>query len=192
MRATDCLMVGLFIACPAILWGCAERSPFPAELRDKVTPTFDFTAWREASPSNPGGKSDSGSKVELGGRIVQASKNEKGVLIVAEQLPVVKHPVYGPTDAGNRKGEYEFAFLYPGDLAEENLRFGNRFVIIGTTSGRKPVVVNGTSKTEPYLVADCIHVWQTGRAEISDFKESVGAGSSPLPATTSCAPKPKH
>lgn len=190
MRAKHCL-IGLFIACPALLSACANTSPFPAEIQDKVTPTFDFTAWREASPNNPGGKSDAGTKVELGGRIVQASKNDKGVLIVAEQLPIVKHPVYGPTDGGDRKGEFEFALLYPGELGPETLRNGNRFVVIGTTSGRKPLVVNGAPKTEPYLVADCIHVWQTGRAEISEFKESVGAGSSPLPATTSCAPK-KH
>jgi starvation-inducible outer membrane lipoprotein len=185
-------IVGLCMAVPVFLGGCASNSPFPPELQNKVTPTFDFQAWRDASPSNPGGKSDAGAKVELGGRIVQATKNDKGVLIVAEQLPIVKHPVYGPSDSGDRKGgEYEFAFLYPGELAPEVLRFGNRFVVIGTTSGRKHVVVDGAPKTEPYLVADCVHVWQTGRADIADFKEGVGAGNSPLPETTSCATK-KH
>ncbi|MEP7150578.1 MAG: Slp family lipoprotein [Nitrospira sp.] len=186
---TPYLMMGLIVALPALFAGCSSKSPFPAEVRDKVAPTFDFTAWREASPSNPGGKSASGTKVELGGRIVQVSKDSKGVLIVAEQLPIVKHPVYGPTDSGNRKGEYEFAFLYPADLPLETLRNGNRFVMVGTTSGRKPVVVNGAPKTEPYLVADCIHIWQTGRTEIAEFKESVGGGNSPLPETTSCVPK---
>ena len=120
---------------------------------------------------------------------MQATKNGKGVLIVAEQLPIVNHPVYGPSQTGTRKGEYEFAFLYPAELSTETLRNGNRFVMVGTTSGRKPVVVNGAPKSEPYLVADCIHVWQTGRTEIAEFKESVGAGSSALPEVTSCAPK---
>lgn len=175
----------------ALSSGCANKSPFPAEVRDKVSPTFDFTAWREAAPSNPGGKSDSGMKVELGGRIVQASKNGKGILIVAEQLPIVKRPVYGPTESNTRKGEYEFAFLYPDDLSPDALRNGNRFVMVGTTSGRTPVMVNGAPKSEPYLVADCIHIWQTGRTEIADFKESAGAGNSSLAETTACAPK-KH
>jgi starvation-inducible outer membrane lipoprotein len=188
MRSTY-LHVGLLLAVPAFLWGCSSKSPFPAEVRDRVVPTFDFQAWRNASPSNPGGKSDSGTKVELGGRIVQVSKDSKGTLIVAEQLPIVKHPVYGPTDAGSRKGEFEFSFLYPGELNAETLRNGNRFIVIGTTSGRKPIVVNGAPKTEPYLVADCIHVWQTGRTEIAEFKESVGAGNSPLPEKTACVPK---
>src|SRR5574340_1669450 len=104
-------MIGLLLAFPVLLPACANNSPFPSEIRDKVTPTFDFQAWRDASPSNPGGKSDSGTKVELGGRIVQVSRDSKGVLIVAEQLPIVKHPVYGPAESGDRKGEYEFAFL---------------------------------------------------------------------------------
>lgn len=186
---TSYFMMGLIVALPTLFSGCSGKSPFPSEVRDKVAPNFDFQAWREASPSNPGGKSDSGMKVELGGRIVQATKSGKGVLVVAEQLPVVKHPAYGPSDSGTRKGEYEFAFLYPEELSLETLKNGNRFVMVGTTSGRKPVVVNGAPKSEPYLVADCIHVWQTGRTEIAEFKESVGAGSSVLPEVTSCAPK---
>ena len=52
------------------------------------------------------GISDSGIKVELGGRIVQATKNGKGIVIVAEQLPIVKHPVYGPTEDVKRTGDY--------------------------------------------------------------------------------------
>jgi hypothetical protein len=182
-------MAGGLLALAALSSGCANKSPFPAEVRDKVSPTFDFTAWREAAPSNPGGKSDSGMKVELGGRIVQATKSGKGILIVAEQLPIVNRPAYGPIDSVSRKGEYEFAFLYPEDLSLETLKTGNRFVMVGTTSGRKPVVVNGAPKSEPYLVADCIHVWQPGRTEIADLKESAGAGNSPLTEMTSCAPK---
>lgn len=189
MKTTHHYMLGLLLTLPALLPACANNSPFPSEVREKVSPTFDFQAWREASPSNPGGKSGSGMKVELGGRIVQVSKESKGILIVAEQLPIVKRPVYGPTDSGTRKGEYEFAFLYPSDIPLDTLRNGNRFVMVGTTSGRKPVVVNGAPKTEPYLVADCIHVWQTGRTEIAEFKENAGAGNSPLPVVTSCAPK---
>ncbi len=175
----------------ALSSSCANQSPFPAEVRDKVSPTFDFTSWRESSPSNPSGKSDSGMKVELGGRIVQVSKSGKGVLIIAEQLPIVNHSAYGPSENGTRKGEYEFAFLYPDDLSLDVLRNGNRFVMVGTTNGRTPVVLNGAPKSEPYLIADCIHIWQTGRTEIAEFKESVGAGSSALPEVTSCAPK-KH
>ena len=174
----------------AVLSGCAANTPFPPEVMENVSPTFHFEAWRDAPPSNPSGKSDSGLKVELGGRIIQATKDGKGVVIVAEQLPIVKRPVYGPAEGDvKRPGEYEFAFLYPGELKPQALRNGNRFVIVGTTTSRRPVVVNGVSKTEPFLIADCIHVWQTGRSEIAEFKESVGEGFSPLPEKTYCVTK---
>ena len=170
----------------ALLSACAASPPFPPKVMDKVSPTFHFEAWRDASPSNPSGVSDSGTKVELGGRVVQASRNGKGIVIVAEQLPIVKHPVYGPAEPEKRAGDYEFAFLYPGELEPQALKNGNRFIMVGTTSGRKPVTVNGVPKSEPFLVADCIHVWQTGRTEIAEFKEDVGGGFSPLPERTYC------
>jgi len=107
-------------------------------------------------------------------------------VIVAEQLPIVKHPAYGPTEDVKRTGDYEFAFLYPGELDLRALRRGNRFIIVGTTTSRRPVLVNGVTKTEPFLIADCIHVWQTGSAEIAEFKEGVGGGYSPLPEKTYC------
>ena len=170
-----------------LLSGCAANTPFPPKVMEKVSPTFQFEAWRDASPSNPSGQADAGIRVELGGRIVQASKNGKGFVIVAEQLPIVKHPVYGPTeDVKRNDGNYEFAFLYPGELEPQALRNGNRFLVVGTTTSRRPVVVNGVSKTEPFLVADCIHVWQTGRTEIAEFQEDVGGGYSPLPENTYC------
>jgi hypothetical protein len=58
--------------------------------------------------------------------------------------------------------------------------------MVGTTTSRRSVIVNGVPKTEPFLIADCIHVWQTGRTEIAEFKESAGAGYSPLPEKTYC------
>lgn len=169
-----------------VLSGCAVNTPFPSQVTEKVSPTFHFEAWRDASPTNPSGQFDAGMKVELGGRIVQASRNGKGIVIVAEQLPIVNHPVYGPTEDVERTGDYEFAFLYPGELKSRDLRNGNRFVIVGTTMSRRPVVVNGVPKTEPFLIADCIHVWQTGEIEIAEFKEDLGGGYSPLPEETRC------
>ena len=174
----------------AVLSGCAANTPFPPEVTDNVSPTFHFEAWRDASPTNESGKSDAGIKVVLGGQIVQATKNGKGIVIVAEQLPIVSNPVYGPAEGEvKRAGDHEFAFLFAGGLESLDLMKGNRFVIVGTTTSRRPVLVNGVPKTEPFLVADCIHVWQTGDAEISEFKESVGGGDSPLPEKTYCVAK---
>ncbi len=171
------------------LSGCAANKFFPPEVMEKVSPTFHFEAWRDAGPSNESGKSDAGIKVELGGRIVQAAKNGKGIVIVAEQLPIVNHPAYGPTEDVKRTGDYEFAFLYSGEIDAMDLMKGNRFIIVGTTTSRRPVLVNGIPKTEPFIIADCIHVWQTGGAEIAEFKEDLGGGLSPLPEKSYCAAK---
>ncbi len=179
-------LITLTTAVCAALSGCSSNAPFPSKVTEKVSPTFHFEAWRDASPTNPSGISDSGLKVELGGRIVQTTGNGKGIVIVAEQLPIVNHPVYGPTEDVKRTGDYEFAFLYPGELEPQALKNGNRFVMVGTTTSRRSVIVNGVPKTEPFLIADCIHVWQTGRTEIAEFKESAGAGYSPLPEKTYC------
>ena len=179
-------LITLMTAVCAVLSGCAPSTPFPPKVMEKVSPTFHFEAWRDAPPSNEAGKTDAGHRVELGGRIVQATKSAKGIVIVAEQLPIVNHPAYGPTEEVKRTGDYEFAFLYPGELEPQALKNGNRFVIVGTTTSRRPVLVKGMPKTEPFLIADCIHVWQTGRTEIADFKEDAGGGYSPLPEKTYC------
>jgi starvation-inducible outer membrane lipoprotein len=173
----------------AVLSACAPNTPFPPEVMEKVSPTFQFEAWRDAGPTNESGKSDAGIKVQLGGRIVQATENGKGIVIVAAQLPIVNYPVYGPTDEVTRTGDYQFAFFYTGEIEPLDLMRGNRFIVVGTTTSRRPVLVNGIPKTEPFLIADCIHVWQTAGAEIAEFKEGVGGGFSPLPETTYCVAK---
>jgi len=182
-------VVTLMASVVAVLSGCAPNAPFPPEVMEKVSPTFHFEAWRDAGPTNESGKSDAGIKVMLGGRIVQVTKNGKGMVIVAEQLPIVNHPAYGPTEDVKRTGDHEFAFLYEGTLEALDLMKGNRFIIVGTTTSRRPVLVNGIPKTEPFIIADCIHVWQTGGAEIAEFKLDAGGGYSPLPQTTYCVAK---
>jgi starvation-inducible outer membrane lipoprotein len=173
----------------AVLSAWAANTPLPPEVMEKISPTFQFEAWRDAGPTNESGKSDAGIKVELGGRIVQATENGKGIVIVAAQLPIVNYPVYGPTEEVTRTGDYQFAFFYTGEIEPLDLMRGNRFIVVGTTTSRRPVLVNGIPKTEPFLIADCIHVWQTAGAEIAEFKEGVGGGFSPLPETTYCVAK---
>jgi starvation-inducible outer membrane lipoprotein len=188
MNLTYLVMFTTLTLC-AMVSGCTTTTPFPSKVMEKVSPTFDFEAWREASPTNGAGKSDAGLTVELGGRIVEASRNGNGIVIVAKHLPIVTHPVYGAAESIDRKGDHEFAFLYSGDLDPQDLKNGNRFIIVGTTTGRRPVVVNGMPKTEPFIVASCIHVWQTGRTEVSDVKDEVGGVDSALQGKTYCVAK---
>jgi starvation-inducible outer membrane lipoprotein len=182
-------LITLMASVVAVLSGCVPKAPFPPEIMEKVSPTFHFEAWRDAGPTNESGKSDAGLKIMLGGRIVQATKISKGIVIVAEHLPIVNHPAYGPTEDVQRTGDHEFAFLYDGVLEPLDLMKGNRFIVVGTTTSRRPLLVNGVPKTEPFIIADCIHVWQTGGAEIAEFQEDAGGGYSSLPETTYCVAK---
>ena len=177
------------LALCAVLSGCAANTFFPPEVMEKVSPTFHFEAWRDASPTNGAGKSDAGLTVALGGRIVEASRNGKGIVIVANHLPIVTHPVYGPTESFEQKSDHEFAFLYSGDLDPQDLKNGNRFVMVGTTTGRRPVIVNGVPKTEPFVVASCLHVWQADRTEVSEVKDGIGGVDSSLQGKTHCVAK---
>src|SRR5437868_2437116 len=44
----------------AVLSACTANTPFPPEVMEKISPTFHFEAWRDASPTNESGKSDAG------------------------------------------------------------------------------------------------------------------------------------
>jgi starvation-inducible outer membrane lipoprotein len=172
---------GLLTTC-LLLEACGPFSLFPANVLKDVDTGFDFNAWR-ASPN-----ANQGRKVQIGGRIIQAEPTAEGVLIVGEQLPIVEHPVYGPATPKKRFGVYEYAFLYPGKMEPTALLPGNRFIVVGTTQKARVVSVEGASKSEPYLIADCVHIWKTGEKDISDFPE-VGAGYYPLESDTYCVKK---
>src|SRR3989475_10635474 len=141
-------LVAATITVCALMSACSANTLFPPKATEKVSPTFHFEAWRDASPSNPSGKSDSGITVELGGRIVQAYKNGKGKVIVGEQLPIVKHPAYGPTEDIKRTGVYEFALLNPESLVLRVLRSGNRFISVRTATSRLTGLVTDRTKPE--------------------------------------------
>ena len=188
MKLTHLITLTTLTVC-TVLPGCAATTSFPPKVMEKVSPTFDFQAWHDASPTNGAGKSDAGLTVALGGRIVEASRNGNGIVIVAKHLPIVTHPVYGPTESFEQTGDHEFAFLYSGDLDPQDLKNGNRFVMVGTTTGRRPVIVNGVPKTEPFVVASCLHVWRADRTDVSEVKDGSGGVESSLQGKTHCVAK---
>ena len=158
----------------AVLSACAANTPFPPEVMEKVSPTFHFEAWRDAGPTNESGKSDAGIKVELGGRIVHSYQERQGH---RDCRGTTSHRELScRMDPRKRKKSREpvtmnSPFSITGEIEPLDLMKGNRFIVVGTTTSRRPVLVNGIPKTEPFLIADCIHVWQTGGAEIAEFKE---------------------
>ncbi len=159
---------------------CAPVQLFPNEVRNGVETDFDFTAWRNIPNARIG------QKVQLGGRIVQVNGGNGSLTIIATQLPIVQQPAYGPKDTGRRSGE--FAIVYAGSLDPKWIKPGNRLIVIGTTKEAKTVVVDDVQRSLPSLSARCLHIWNTGGKEITDFPYNAGGGYEPLEEETHCAP----
>ncbi|HJU05143.1 MAG TPA: Slp family lipoprotein [Nitrospiraceae bacterium] len=172
--------------CCAVLNACGPQQIFQSRIMEGVDTNFDIRAW-QASPT-----ANLGRKVQLGGRIVQAEPNPQGVLIIVEQLPIVEHPAYGPSDLKKRPGSFEFAFLYPGKVEESALTAGNRVIVVGTTQKPRTIILDGAPKNSLFLLAHCMHIWKTEGREIADFLSgSVGGGYYPLEEDTYCAANEK-
>jgi starvation-inducible outer membrane lipoprotein len=146
-----------------------------------VDQDFDFSAWR----LTPNAKTDR--KIQLGGRIIRADTKDGTVSIVAAQMPIVEHPAYGPKDTGKRSGE--FAITYQGKIEPNFLQTGNRLIVVGTTQTTKVIVVDDIPRSFATVMAQCLHIWNTGGREIADFP-SYGAGYETLEEQTVCTTHP--
>lgn len=128
-----------------------------------------------------------GQVVQLGGRIVGAEETNDGVLIRVQELPVEKHPVYGPSET--LSATPEFAILYPGKVDPSGIRFGNKLIVVALAKGLESVSVEGVPRMEPYVIARCMHIWKTGGYGyygIEDFPHTTD-GYWPLEHETYCS-----
>jgi hypothetical protein len=88
-------------------------------------------------------------------------------------------------EAGPPLGQY--AVFYPSELDEQALQFGNKFLAVGKVEHTRSVSVAGIPRTVPVLIAQCLHIWETGRNAIAEFPY-LGGGYYPLPHQTHCVP----
>jgi hypothetical protein len=163
-----------------VSFGCSTPSLFPTEAtRDADSIEFGVL---EAKPDVFKGR-----VVQLAGRIVGVEQSADGILIRAQELPMEQHPAYGPAET--TKGTSEFAIMYPGKVDANALWFGNKLVVVAVAQGTHSMAVDGSTRTEPYVVARCMHVWKTGEYGsygIEDFP-NLADGYYPLEHQTYCA-----
>jgi outer membrane lipoprotein len=127
-----------------------------------------------------------GQVVQLGGRIVGSEAVTEGTLIRVQELPVQHHPEYGPAETGRPSSE--FTILYPGTIDPAGLWFGNKLIVVAVAQGARTLNIDGVRKSEPYVVAKCMHVWKTGEYGgygIEDFPHTAD-GYWPLEHETYC------
>ena len=128
-----------------------------------------------------------GQVVQLGGRIVGAEMTKDGMVIRVQELPLEKHPIYGPSEMVFPTSE--FALLYPGKVDPAGIQFGNKLIVVALAKGSQSMNVDGVHRMEPYLVARCMHVWKTGEYGsygIEDFPHTAD-GYWPLEHETYCS-----
>ena len=160
--------------------GCSTPSLFPPDAtRDAAVLHFGVL---EAKPDVFKRR-----VVQLAGRIVRVEQSGDGLLIRAQELPMKQYPAYGPAETN--KGTHEFAIMYPGKVDGKALWYGNKLVVVAVAQGSHEVHVDGLTRTAPYVVARCMHVWKTGEYgsyRIEDFPHLTD-GYYPLEHQTYCA-----
>ena len=159
--------------------GCIQEV-FTPETLTGVNRDFNFARWRMV----PGQIQPT--KIELGGRILEAQSLGGTILIATAQLPIVEHPAYGPKEG---KSQGEFVITYQGTIEKPFLHPGNRIMVVGMTHSTKLVSVDDVMRSLPNMDAQCVHIWKTGRSDISDAASS-GAGYPVLEEQTFCAAQP--
>ncbi len=165
-----------------MLSACATSyEVFPTTVMKGVDRHFDFARWRAVTDESET------KKVQLGGRIVRFQASDDTVTIVVAQLPIVKHPAYGPKD--NKKNNGEFVITYQGNIEALMLQPGNRVMAVGTTRPWKVVTVDDISRSFPIVAAQCLHFWNTQGRDIEDFPY-YEAGYVALRQETVCAKTP--
>ncbi len=167
-----------------VLAGCSTPSLFPPGTTSDVA-SSEFGVLQA--------KTDvfKGRVVQLAGRIVGIEESASGTIILARELPVEKHPVFGPTETNKpiSSSSSSFAVLYPGKVDRNALWFGNKFIVVAVAQGQETFSIDGIPRTEPYVIARCMHVWKTGAYGsygIEDYPH-ITDGYYPLEHQTYCA-----
>lgn len=176
------LQVLIFIG--LMLSACSVAPMFPAEVTRDVAPEFDFKDWKRQSDQQ-WRASALPRKVRLGGEILNVERKANGLLILADNLPIVEHPKYGPKRV-KRSLDSMFAIHFRMISDSTWLQRGNFFVVVGKPDSVIPVAVDDTVKSEPYLIAQCIHIWKNQGRDIASFPFETGAGYYPLEEETFC------
>lgn len=168
--------IAMTILC-TLTFACTPQLFPPGTLKD-IDPKFDFSRW-QMFPS-----SMDNHKIQLGARIIQSHAKDQTVTIVADQLPIVEHPAYGPKETGKAQARL-FAIVYQGKLGPLFLHKGNRLIVVGYTRSPVQVEVEEVLRNLPAMTAQCLHIWQTGDHDIADSHAS-GAGYPVLREETYC------
>lgn len=149
---------------------CVEIQTFPDNGAPAIDQPEEFTALAAHQ------ERFKGQSVRIAGRIAGVEPQQGGLLIIAEWLLFPKNPNLRPETPhpGDQRGvdnkKPRFLVLYAGTIESDFTWQGNEFLAIGEPKGTQELVnIVGTVDVVPYIEARCVHVWQTGSADLSQY-----------------------
>ena len=163
----------------------AAEPIFPQDAVPKVSSKSAFQKLFSGIEENKG------RTIKLAGRMIGFEPSEEGTIIIAEWLP---YPADldledGPKDHDQDTG-LRFALRYPGETHDPQFKWkGNEFILEGKIQGTKNIVMDlfGSAKSLMFVMAQCIHVWESGETEEFDQPDVQFKG--PHIARTFCVKK---
>ena len=162
-----------------VIWSfsCVEIATFPDNGSRSITQPEQYFSLIEHRADYKG------ETLRMAGRMVGIEKQEQGFLIIAELMLFPKNPNLRPefpqTDKQDTPGRNRQRFLvyYSEPIAADFLWNGNEFLVFGQFSGTKSLVnMVGASYAVPHIAARCLHVWQTGSADLKEFTDQPALG----------------
>ena len=116
-----------------------------------------------------------GHETMLAGAVMSIDQTDEGYLVLAKWLPYPKTQAdKGPT-VSQSDGSRHFLVRFVGK--REKVFYttrGNKFLLEGKVEGTKKALVNifGNEESLLYVNTKCVHIWETGEAEISATADS--------------------
>ena len=162
-----------------ILVGCSSTPMFPTNGAQALHSNSDF-GMLTMKPDVYQGRA-----IKMAGRIVEVETTENGTRLLADWLPYPNDPLQGPIQATPAPKD-RFELFYPGEMDDEGLLPGNKFLVIGKIESESlnDMRVRKASGV-PFIAAQCLHVWKTGSADIDQTPDLEYAGY-PLMQQTYC------
>ena len=156
---------------------CVEITTFPDNGSPSINQLEDFVSLVD----HPSGYQ--GRFLRMAGRMVGIEKQEQGSMIIGEFMLYPKNPNLRPetpnTDRAYTRGKKRRRFLvvFSESIDPQFLWNGNEFLVFGQYTGTQDFVnIVGSSQPAPYIQAQCLHVWNTGSADLQEFTDQPGPG----------------
>ena len=105
----------------------------------------------------------------LAGAIMSIDETDEGYLVLAQWLPYPKTQAEQGPQVSDLAGSRHFLIRFIGKPEQEfHTVRGNKFLLEGKVEGTKKALVNvfGPKKELLSINAKCVHIWETGEANI--------------------------